>query len=84
MKPGIRQGGLVGFAVWQSERKAKGQAPRTRGRVHFIATEVPPDVAEAFAIEGARRGMSKDSLARRILEVVADDNLFEAVLGEHE
>ena len=80
----IRQGGLVGFAVWQTERKGGSQARRTRGRVRFIATEVPPDVEEAFVVEGARRGMSKDSIARRILEIVADDNLFEAVLGEHE
>lgn len=80
MKPGIKQGGLVGFAVWQSERKGKEQA---RG-VRMIATEVPRDVEEAFVVEGARRGMSKSELARRVLEIVADDNLFEAVLGEHE
>jgi len=96
VKPGIKQGGLVGFAVWQSERKGKEQARgtarrsttstkppgRAPDRVRRISTEVPPDVEEAFVVECARRGMRKFELVRRVLEIIADDNLFDAVLGE--
>lgn len=47
-----------------------------------IAPRVAPSVIERLEDEAHQRGMCRTSLAARVLEVVAKDDLFEAVLGE--
>jgi hypothetical protein len=47
-----------------------------------IAAKVSPDVRAAFAQAAARRGISVYRLVSELLVVIADDDMFDAVLDD--
>jgi transcriptional regulator with XRE-family HTH domain len=47
-----------------------------------LTPRVRPTVLERLDDEAAQRGLTREQVSERILDVVASDDLFDAVLGE--
>lgn len=55
---------------------------RERGRLETKTIEIPRGTCDALSHEAARRGTDGNTLASRIVEIVAADGLFEAILDK--
>lgn len=47
-----------------------------------MVSNVSQETKDVWQQEAERRGMSRQSLHSLVLELIADDNLFEAILGD--
>ena len=48
----------------------------------YIGASVEPKLAAAFHAEAERRGMSSSAFIRRLIRIIAKDNLFSAILDD--
>lgn len=62
------------------QRRRTNVTPHKGGRHKPLALVLPPSVIEQLRCRAAREGMSDSRLASRLLEVVARDGLYDAVL----
>ena len=68
-----------------AKRKAEGSARAPRpAEANARTVVVSKDVLEALRPHAARRGISVNELARRILAVVADDGIVDGVLDDQD
>lgn len=63
--------------------KLKNTNPSKWGSVAFVQVGIPDNTYSEFMETANRRGMRGTHLIREVLQAVADDDLYDAVLGPY-
>ncbi len=68
-------------AHWTPPKRGPGNPGGTNSRIINIG-ELPPEFIARIDEEAKKRGLTRTGLCRRLMEQIADDNLFDAVLDD--